>query len=170
MYLLTCPNQLCSQVRTWMMRYVFNCQLTESNDLSLRLVVCSCLLLIFCKQFRPKSGPTKRRALSGSKPFEILVLLLEKKTHTLVERVNFERISRQKHAKFPSMQLTSWRNVVWCCHLLQFFTETLVGWFCCFTSQVNSYGHVRTVISSNHTFFPGQVNQYFVHKLSLVEH
>ena len=28
----------------------------------------------------------------------------------------------------------------------------LVGWFCCFTSQVNSYGHCGTVSSPNHTF------------------
>ena len=28
--------------------------------------------------------------------------------------------------------------------------------FCCFTSQVNSYGHGGTVSSPNHTFFPGQ--------------
>ena len=37
---------------------------------------------------------------------------------------------------------------------------------------VNSYGHVRTVSSHNHTFFLGMldlaVNQYFVHILSLV--
>ena len=50
------------------------------------------------------------------------------------------------------------------------------GWFvclfCCFTSQVNSYGHGRTVSSPNHTFFLGKleqaVNQYFVHILLLV--
>ena len=44
--------------------------------------------------------------------------------------------------------------------------------FCCFTSQVNSYGHGVTVSSHNHTFFLGKleqaVNQYFVHILSLV--
>ena len=28
----------------------------------------------------------------------------------------------------------------------------LVGCFCCFTSQVNSYGHCGTVSSPNHTF------------------
>ena len=43
---------------------------------------------------------------------------------------------------------------------------------CCFTSQVNSYGHGRRVSSPNHTFFLGKleqaVNQYFVHILSLV--
>ena len=37
---------------------------------------------------------------------------------------------------------------------------------------VNSYGHVETVSSPNHTFFLGKldkaVNQYFVHILSLV--
>ena len=31
-------------------------------------------------------------------------------------------------------------------------TADLVGWFCCFTSQVNSYGHCGTVSSPNHTF------------------
>ena len=44
--------------------------------------------------------------------------------------------------------------------------------FCCFTSQVNSYGHGGTVSSPNHTFFLGKleqaVNQYFVHILLLV--
>ena len=28
----------------------------------------------------------------------------------------------------------------------------LVCWFCCFTSQVNSYGHGGTISSPNHTF------------------
>ena len=41
--------------------------------------------------------------------------------------------------------------------------------FCCFTSQVNSYGHCGMVSSPNHTFFLGKpeqaVNQYFVHIL-----
>ena len=36
-----------------------------------------------------------------------------------------------------------------------------------FKVPVNSYGHVRTV-SHLTTLFPGQVNQYFVHILSLV--
>ena len=44
--------------------------------------------------------------------------------------------------------------------------------FCCFTSQVNSYGHGRMASSPNHTFFLGKpeqaVNQYFVQILSLV--
>ena len=50
--------------------------------------------------------------------------------------------------------------------------QTIVCLFCCFTSQVNSYGHCGTVSSPNHTFFLGKleqaVNQYFVHILSLV--
>ena len=43
--------------------------------------------------------------------------------------------------------------------------------FCCLTSQVNSYGHGRTVSSPNHPFlgkFEQAVNQFFVHILSLV--
>ena len=43
---------------------------------------------------------------------------------------------------------------------------------CCFTSQVNSYGHGGTVSSTNHTFslasFKQAVNQYFMQILSLV--
>ena len=31
--------------------------------------------------------------------------------------------------------------------------------FCCFTSQVNSYGHYGTVSSPNHTFFLGKLEQ-----------
>ena len=33
-----------------------------------------------------------------------------------------------------------------------FLRNRLVGWFCCFTSQVNSYGYCGTVSSPNHTF------------------
>ena len=48
----------------------------------------------------------------------------------------------------------------------------LICLFCCFTSQVNSYGHGGTVSSPNHTLFLGKleqaVNQYFEHILSLV--
>ena len=44
--------------------------------------------------------------------------------------------------------------------------------FCCFTPQVNRYGHGGTVSSPNHTFFLGKleqtVNQFFLHILSLV--
>ena len=44
--------------------------------------------------------------------------------------------------------------------------------FCCFTSQVNGYGHCGMVSSPNHTFFLSRfeqaVNQYFKHILSLV--
>ena len=44
--------------------------------------------------------------------------------------------------------------------------------FCCFTSQVNSYGHDGAVSSPSHTFLLGKleqaVNQYFVHILSHV--
>ena len=32
------------------------------------------------------------------------------------------------------------------------YPSVLVGWFCCFMSQVNSYGHCGTVSSPNHTF------------------
>ena len=43
--------------------------------------------------------------------------------------------------------------------------------FCCFMSQVNSYGHGGTVSSPNHTFLLGKleqtVNQYFAYILSL---
>ena len=35
-------------------------------------------------------------------------------------------------------------------------------------APMNSYGHVETVSSSNHTFSPGQACQYFVHILSLL--
>ena len=46
--------------------------------------------------------------------------------------------------------------------------------FCCFTSQVNSYGHGGTVSLPNHTFswaslsLEQAVNQYFMHILLLV--
>ena len=43
--------------------------------------------------------------------------------------------------------------------------------FCCFTSQVNSYGHGGSVSSPNHIFLgklEQAVHQYFVHILSFV--
>ena len=50
--------------------------------------------------------------------------------------------------------------------------DALICLYCCFTSTVNSYGHGGTVISPNHTFFLGKieqaVDQNFVHTLSLV--
>ena len=56
--------------------------------------------------------------------------------------------------------------------LLSVFGKLFACLFCCFTSQVNSYGHGRMFSSPNHTFFLGKheqaVNQYFVHMLLLV--
>ena len=41
----------------------------------------------------------------------------------------------------------------------------LVGWFCCFTSQVNSYGHCGTVSSPNHTFSWAGLNKWLTSNL-----
>ena len=41
----------------------------------------------------------------------------------------------------------------------------LVGWLCCFTSQVNSYGHCGTVSSPNHTFSWAGLNKRFTSNL-----
>ena len=61
-----------------------------------------------------------------------------------------------------------WSGEVWSGKLFVCF----VCLFCCFMSQANSYGHGGTVSSPNHTFFldkiEQEVNQYFVHILSLV--
>ena len=46
----------------------------------------------FGKQFGPRSDPTKRRAWSGSKLFDIQMILLK----VSFEKVNFEIISRQR--------------------------------------------------------------------------
>ena len=55
------------------------------------------------------------------------------------------------HACFIALTLAGPRG---CClnmrPLLQ--EKTFVCLFCCFTSQVNSYGHCGTVSSPNHTF------------------
>ena len=56
--------------------------------------------------------------------------------------------------------------------VLKLCLTTLFCLFCCFTSQVNSYGHGGTVSSPNITLFLDKleqaVNQYFVYILSLV--
>ena len=46
----------------------------------------------FCKQFGPRSGPTKCRARSGSKLFDTLMVLLK----VFFEKVLFEKISRRQ--------------------------------------------------------------------------
>ena len=44
-------------------------------------------------------------------------------------------------------------------HMSPFVGFLFVCLFCCFTSQVNSYGHCGTVSSPNHTFFLGKLEQ-----------
>ena len=45
----------------------------------------------------------------------------------------------------------------------------LVSLFCCFTSQVNSFGHGWTVSSPYHTFFWASLNKW-LHVTSMVDH
>ena len=54
---------------------------------------------------------------------------------------------------FPYLKLLK-SNWYKCCfsYKYQHTALWLVCWFCCFTSQVNSYGHCRRVSSPNHTF------------------
>ena len=54
------------------------------------------------KQFGPRSGPTNRRAWSGSKLFDILMVFLKE----FFQKVNFEknRQTTKKHEKLPRMQ------------------------------------------------------------------
>ena len=48
------------------------------------------------------------------------------------------------------------------------FFGWLVGWFCCFTSQVNSYGHCGTVSSPNHTFSWAGLNKRLTSNLCII--
>ena len=56
----------------------------------------------FGKQFGPRSGPTNRRAWSGSKLFDILMVFLKE----FFQKVNFEKNQQttKKHEKLPSRQ------------------------------------------------------------------
>ena len=54
-------------------------------------------------------------------------------------------------------------------HVMSIFRHgyfAVVGWFCCFTSQVNSYGHCGTVSSPNHTFSWAGLNKRLTSNLS----
>ena len=53
----------------------------------------------FCKQFGPRSGPTKRQAPSGSNLFDTLIVFLKE----FVEKVDFEKNQQttKKHENFP---------------------------------------------------------------------
>ena len=61
-----------------------------------------CLLIDLYEQFGPRSGPTKRRAWSGSKLFDSLMVFLKE----FFEKDDFEKKNQQttekKHAKLPS--------------------------------------------------------------------
>ena len=56
----------------------------------------------FCKQFGPRSGPTKRRALSGSNLFDTQMVFLKE----FFKKVDFEKNQQttKKHEKFPRGQ------------------------------------------------------------------
>ena len=53
----------------------------------------------FCKQFGPRSGPTKCRALSGSKLFDTLMVFLKE----FFKKVDFEKYqqTKKKMKNFP---------------------------------------------------------------------
>ena len=81
------------------------------------------------------------------------------------------RLGPNKHGLVTYIQVNvnigntvSWLNMGWA-----FKTDVcwfwLVGWFCCFTSQVNSYGHCGTVSSPNHTFSWAGLNQQLTSNL-----
>ena len=55
-----------------------------------------------CKQFGPRSGPTKRRAWSGSKLIDTQLVFLKE----FFEKVDFEKKSadNKKHEKYPGGQ------------------------------------------------------------------
>ena len=56
----------------------------------------------FYKQFGTRSGPTKRRAWSGSKLYDTLMIFLK----DFIEKVDFEKNQQtiKKHEKLPSRQ------------------------------------------------------------------
>ena len=66
------------------------------------------------KQFGPRSGPTNRRALSGSKLFDILMVFLKeyfkKKVHFEKKKISRRQKSMQNYALFvitaPSAHIT----------------------------------------------------------------
>ena len=65
-----------------------------------------CLLVTsannLCKQFRPRSGQTKRRARSESKLFDTLMIFLKE----FFKKLDFEqkKLETKNHEKLPSMQ------------------------------------------------------------------
>ena len=76
---------------------------------------------------------------------QIKVLFKPVRTLYIVEHQRLRWVSANAHSPEPSLLTYK----VW---MLMKTWARLVGWFCCFTSQVNSYGHCGTVSSPNHTF------------------
>ena len=92
--------------------------------------------------------------------------------HTTVVLISLAYTSGDVPSKYTQVVMFVVSIGQWICFKYGYVSSkhTPVGWLVgCFTSQVNSYGHVRTVGSPNHTFFLTKlvqaVNQYFVHIL-----
>ena len=98
--------------------------------------------------------------------FHPILHCLSKFLFTRMKRINITKEGEGMIHHLLYLRLTT------CNNSKRAITYLFICLFCCFTSQVNSYGHGRTVSSPNHTFFLGKleqaVNQYFVHILSLV--
>ena len=86
--------------------HYINC--TSVNKLCDQTLYLPHQLITFCKQFGPRSGPTKCRAWSGSKLFDMLTVFLKE----FFEKVDFKKNQQtaKNHAKFPSMQWVKWRQ------------------------------------------------------------
>ena len=84
-------------------------------------------------------------------------------------RLGEDKILKSKQRFSSDLPLCMLGKFSWfCCRLLTFFKIIFFKQegqdfvlFCCFTSQVNSYGHCETVSSPNHTFFLSKLEQAF---------
>ena len=66
-----------------------------------------------CKQFVPRSGPTERRAWSGSKLFDTLMLFLKEFFEKVIFEKNLQTTINSQHAK----RFILLYNFKWICSL-----------------------------------------------------
>ena len=103
--------------------------------------------------WRPTLGTVRK----SHRTFIVTIHLLWASSKSQPQNPKFRIINPENfHTCMNSPTLTIFLTSSNFCHLLITFANSLdpdlVGWFCCFTSQVNSYGNWGTVSSPNHTF------------------
>ena len=86
----------------------------------------------------------------------LLIYLIVSVTCVMDKQINCKSVNRIGY--YTARSSTSGLALLKC-YIVKSVARVFVCLFCCFTSQVNSYGHCGTVSSPNHTFSWASLNK-----------